>query len=307
VKRSLLLLALCAALAQAARPVRVLSLSFRDRPLDEICALIDQEAAKGVDIVVLPETWRGQNERSMEPLDGPTITALSALARKHHTWIVSPIDRLDGARRLNTAVLLDRSGKVAALYDKVYPFWSEFDLQPKVEVGRQPLVVQTDFGRLGLAICFDTNFPSLWQAMADQGAEIILWPSAYSAGTSLQAHALNHHFYIVTSTLKRDCIVYDITGEEILYRRSAAVTVTHVTLDLDRVIFHEDFNLAKRDKLLQEHGAEVELEKKLDREAWFVLRSRTPSASARALARQYGLEELRDYLRRSRLEIDRLR
>lgn len=85
------------------------------------------------------------------------------------------------------------------------------------------------------------------------------------------------------------------------------MVATHVTLDLDRGVYHEDFNVAKRNKLLKERGADVEMEKALEREAWFVLRSRKPDESARALAREYGLEELRDYLRRSRVQIDRMR
>src|SRR5262249_6296056 len=80
-----------------------------------------------------------------------------------------------------------------------------------------------------------------------------------------------------------------------------------VTLDLDRRIFHENFNLAKRDKLLQEHAGDVEQSEYLEREAWFVLGARRPGVSVRELARQYGLEELRDYIDRSRREIDGMR
>jgi hypothetical protein len=132
----------------------------------------------------------------------------------------------------------------------------------------------------------------------------VLWPSAYSAGTSLQAHALNHHYYTVTSTWTRDCIVYDITGEEILYQKSQDINVARITLDLDRRIYHENFNVAKRDRLLKEHGDAIEQDRWLKREQWFVLRARRPGVSARALAKQYGLEELRDYIDRSRREID---
>lgn len=289
------------------RPVRILSLSFKDKSLDRIRDLIDTEAAQGVDLVILPETWRGQNGHSMETLDGPTIKAMSALARKHHTYIVSPIDRQDGDRRLNSVVLLDREGKIAFIYDKVFPYWSEFDLQKKVEVGRAAPVYQADFGKVGFAICFDVNFPEVWNRLAEQGAELVVFPSAYSAGTTIQAHALIHHYYIVSSTGARDCTVYDITGEQILYQKSKDINVSHVTVDLDRRIFHENFNLAKRDKLLREHGDDVEQAEYLEREAWFVLRARRPGVSARELARQYGLEELRDYIDRSRREIDAMR
>lgn len=162
-------------------------------------------------------------------------------------------------------------------------------------------------GRLGLAICFDANFPEVWKHLADQGAEIVIFPSAYSAGTTLQAHALVNHFYIVTSTGAVDCVVYDITGAEILYEKSTEINITRVTLDLDRGIYHQNFNLDKRDRLLAERPDDVGQEIWLDREQWFVLCAKRPGVSARALAKEYGMEELRDYIDRSRREIDAMR
>ena len=293
---------------QPGRPVRITSLSFYDKGLDEIARLVDSEGAKGVDLIALPETWNMQYKNQPEPLDGPTVTTMQELAARHRTYLVCPIDRQDGDQRVNSAVLIDRLGRIGAVYDKVYPYWSEFDLSPCVQPAlTAPPVYDADFGRIGMAVCFDVNFPTVWQALADQGAELIIWPSAYSAGTSLQAHALNHHFYIVTATYTKDCLVYDITGQEILYEKSDELNISRVTLDLDRGIYHENFNMAKRDRLLAEHGDEVELELWLPREQWFVLRAKQPGVSARALARQYGLEELRDYLTRSRHAIDAMR
>ena len=69
-------------LAGQGRPVRLLSLSFNGESLETIRKLIDVEAAKGVDLVVLPETWRGQKDDTMETLDGPTINAMAALRGK---------------------------------------------------------------------------------------------------------------------------------------------------------------------------------------------------------------------------------
>ena len=286
------------------RPVRVVSLSFRDKALQEIVARVNREGARGADLIVLPETWRGQKGDTSEPLDGPTVTAMAALAARHSMYIVCPIDRKDGTRRLNTAVLLDRQGRVACAYDKVYPYWEEFDLDPPVMAGHVAPVVQTELGRIGLAICFDVNFPEVWQQLADQGAELVIWPSAYSAGMSLMAHAINHHYYIVTSTLLGDCLVFDITGRVIHDQRDKNLNISRVTLDLDRGIYHQNFNIGHRDRLLREHGEDVEQEEWLDREQWFVLRAKRQGVSARALARQYGLEELRDYINRSRRQID---
>ncbi|HEU5406579.1 MAG TPA: carbon-nitrogen hydrolase family protein, partial [Nitrospira sp.] len=224
----------------------------------------------------------------------------SALARKYNTYILSPIVT-NNDRRLNSAVLLDRHGNVVFVYDQVFP--SKINHEPTMNAGLSAPVYQADFGRIG----FDVNFPEVWKSLADHGAELVVWSSTYSGGASLQAHALNNHYYIVSATGARDCLVYDITGEQILYQKSKDINVTHVSLDLDRGIYSENSNIAKRNKLLKEHGDDVKLEKTLDREAWFVLRPRRPGVSARALAHQYGLEELRSYIDRSRRDIDTIR
>jgi predicted amidohydrolase len=289
------------------RPVRVVSLSFRGQPMRDVLSVVDAEGARGADLIVLPETWRGQNDHTRESLAGPTLRELGKLAKKYSTYIVSPIDRIDGDERLNSAVLLDRNGQVVGIYDKVYPYWAELEHAQPVKVAKNIPVFETDFGRLGIAICFDVNFPELWQGLADRGAELVIWPSAYSAGSSLQAHAINHHYYVVSSTHLGDCQVFDITGEKILDERGDGIHVSRITLDLDRGIYHDNFNGEGKDNLLRERGDEVELEKALDREQWFVLRAKRPGASARKLAEFYGLEELRDYISRSRREMDKHR
>lgn len=290
------------------RPVRITSLSFPNGvPLEEIARHVGKAGAAGADLIALPELCRGQDDKSREDLNGPTVTAMSALAKKHNTYISCPIDRTEGNHRFNTVVLIDRRGEVACTYDKVFPYWSEYDVHPAADVGDDVQVYEADFGKVGFATCYDVNFPEVWKRLADKGAEVVIWPSAYSAGTSLQAHALNHHYYIVSSTLMSDCFVYDITGEQILYKKSDRVNVASVTLDLDRGLYHINFNDGPRDKLLKEHPDKVEQEKWLEREQWFVLRAKLPGVSARALAREYGLEELRHYIDRSRRAIDERR
>jgi predicted amidohydrolase len=289
----------------AGRLVRITSISFPNGlSLDEIAEHVDKAGSASVDVIALPELCRGQNDKSEEDLHGPTVTTMAALAKKYKTYIVCPIDRRNKNLRLNTVVLLDRSGKVACVYDKVFPYWSEYDVHPSADVGEDAQMYRADFGLLGFATCFDVNFPEVWKRLSDKGAEVVIWPSAYSAGTSLQAHAINHHFYIVSATQTSDCLAYDITGEKLFYKKSENVNVATVTFDLDRGIYHENFNLANRDKLLKEHPEDVEQEKWMELEQWFVLKAKRPGVSARELAKQYGLEELRHYLDRSRRSID---
>jgi predicted amidohydrolase len=294
------------------RLVRAVSIGFTPGPsLEQIAGLVDKEGARGTDLIVLPETFRGQDEKSQETLDGPTVSALAHLAEKHRTYIVVPIDRKDGARRLNSSVALDRRGKIVGVYDKLYPFWvDEFTRRPPVQPGQEVTVISTDFGRLGLAICFDVNWAPLWQRLSDYGAEVVAWSSAYSAGRTLQARAIDFSYYIMSATWVPDCLVFDIDGTQLLYDKanSGNFNVTQFTFDLDRCIFHQDLNLPDRlAKLLKEHGEDVVQEKWLPMEGCFVLKAKRPGVSARALARQYGLEERRPYLNRSRSKVDEAR
>jgi predicted amidohydrolase len=294
------------------RPVRVVSIGFHaGRPLEEIVQLVDGQGAQGADIIAIPETCRGLNEKTREPLDGPTVSAMARLARKHRTYIVCPIDRQDRERHFNSAILLDRAGKVVCIYDKIFPVWQQECVPLGVVPGKEVRVYETDFGRVGFAICFDVNWAPLWKRLSDHGAELVIWPSAYSAGRSLQAQAILYNYYIVSATWWPDCHVFDIDGQLMLHDEhnlDSKTNITRVTLDLDRCVFHQDLNYPdKLKKLLAERGDDVEQEKWLPLEGWFVLRAKKPGVSARKLAAEYGLEELRHYINRSQCEIDKCR
>lgn len=295
-------------LDQIGRPVRVVSIGFvPGTPLQEVAALVDHEAAYGIDIITLPEYIRGIGEGTKETLSGPTLSLLAPLARKHRTYIACPINRDDGKSRFNSVVLLDREGQIVCVYNKVFPWVTEFDVAHPISPGTEVRVYPADFGRLGFATCFDINFPEVWQRLADQEAELVLWPSWYSGGSLLQAQALTFHVYVVSSTHTPDCSAYDITGQPLLYSRGSRLNVSRITLDLDRGIYGSDFNLSKRDKLLKEHSEDLIQEIWMPREEWFVLRAKRPGISARQLAREYGLEELPHSIARYRREIDNRR
>lgn len=302
------------------RPVRIISIGFTGRPedctpmnpyplrrLDEMVGYI--ESCAGVDetdMILLPEFWPGASV--IQDLEGEVITEMRRLAARYRTYMICPISRkTENIPKLNSAVLIDRQGEIVGVYDKHYPFWSEYDIDPAPAPGQEIPVFDTDFGRIGMAICFDANFPDVWDALGRQGAEIVFWPSAYSAGTQLQAHALNHNYYIVTATTAGDCLAYDINGQEILYECSPDVNITRLTLDLDRCIFHDNFNIEALEKLIQDHGDEVEIELRMPKESWFILRTKQDGVPIRPLADQYGLTGLRAYKYDSQFRIDSLR
>ena len=287
------------------RKIQVVSLSFNNKSADEILKLVEKEAQQNCDIIVLPEMWMG--DKYIETIDisceNSGVTGqLQNIAKTYGVYILNSTYReTETTPRLNSGALIGRDGTIIGIYDKNYPYWDEYDLKPPACPGSDVPVFETDFGRVGIAICFDANFPSVWEELAEKGADIVFWTSAYSGGSSLQAHAINHHYYIVSSTLCNDCAVIDITGKEIYYQKSdSGVNISRVEIDMNREIFHENFNMgSKLERLLNEH-AEITVESHLEREQWFVLHSKNEGVQIREIAAQYSMEELRAYKRRSR-------
>lgn len=288
------------------RVVHITSLSFRDQPVEKILGIVEDEAKKGCDLIALPESWTGNTP---ETLEEGTTARMREIAKQYGVYIVNAVFlHTPEHPRTNSSILIDRQGEIMGIYNKMYPFWNEFDMEPPVFVGEEAPVFETDFGRVGLAICFDANFNRVWEELSDNRADLVVWSSAYSAGTSLQAHAINYNYAIVTSNLVCDCVAYDINGEKIFYQKGeeGQVLVSHVEIDTNRAIFHENFNWWEhKDQLLQEHP-EVTLEQYKWREQWFILKG-TEEVQIKELAASYEMEELAAYKRRSRDAINAMR
>lgn len=286
----------------AVRPVTIASICGHNDNTAEFLRLIAQAAREHPDLILLPENWQD----TFETIESPMIQHLQATAKEHHTYILHPtqLQNPDGTAT-NTALLIDRAGKITGRYDKIYPYWSELD--NIIPGALEQNIISCDFGKLAVFICFDTNFPEIWAAAARQGADLVAWPSAYGAGRQLQAHALNYHYPIVTATLEGYCMAFDLDGELIVSVHGDTHYIQYISLDLDRSIFHENFNSKKLALLLNEHPARIEVEKRWPAEQWIVIRSAQANVSAKKVCAQAGMEELRAYKLRSREAIDRKR
>jgi predicted amidohydrolase len=259
---------------------------------------LETAGQQGVDIACLPEEFSGT---TAETIPGPTTNAVAELARKHHMYVVCPIrEQAAVGHHYNTAVLLDRAGKVQGRYRKVFVFWGE-----GLNVSRDGVpVFDTDFGRIAVLTCFDANFDELWQDAERKGAEIVFWPSAYGGGMPLNGYAMIHNYNVVP--VGRGNII-DNLGKTIDNVEKPRPQQFIAMLDLDRTLVHTNFNKEKVAKLLREHQGEVAQEQFLDMESWYVLRSVKPGVLVRDLCKQYQIETLREYRQRSRTQINEAR
>jgi predicted amidohydrolase len=145
--------------------------------------LIDEAAARGADLVVLPElansgyVFASRAEAfdlAEEVPDGPTTAAWAERARAHGLHIVAGICERDGANLYNSAVVIAPEGPIGT-FRKVH-LWNEENLW--FEPGDLGFpVFHTAIGRIGVGICYDGWFPETYRLAALQGADIVCVPT----------------------------------------------------------------------------------------------------------------------------------
>jgi len=180
-------------------------------------------ATSGARLLVLPELFLSGyrlDERLAvvaEPLDGPSVARLKEISARHELALVVGLpERADG-RLYNAAVAIDARGHVAGRYRKIHLFGPD---EPRFfTAGTEPCVVDLDGMRVGLAICYDIEFPEVARALVRAGAEMICVPTAnmhpyVSVPTTLvRARALENGVPVIYANHCGSCGPLQFTGD----------------------------------------------------------------------------------------------
>lgn len=277
-----------------------------------IDAMARQAAEKypgdGLDLAILPETavtsTFGQASARAIPLDGPVRETCGALARRYRTYLVVPMDLAEegpkGTTYSNAAVLFDRRGEVAGVYRKAHPvaLVGSDELEGGITPGRDYPVFDCDFGKLGIQICWDIQFDEGWRALAEQGAEIIAWPSASPATAQPAARAGRHRYYIVSSTWREDATVFEPTGLVAAQVEAPGKVLVH-RLDLSYAVLGWSAPLRDGEALSRKYGERVGYHYE-PREDLGLFWSNDPNTTIGQMIRSLGLEEIDAQVERNR-------
>jgi predicted amidohydrolase len=183
---------------------------------------VERLAADGAEIIFTPEMC-GLLDRDSTRLaaavrseaDDPALAALAAVARAHAVTVAvgSLAIRDEGAARLaNRSFVIGPDGSIVARYDKMHlfdvdlPNGERYRESASFVAGEGVVLAELDWGRLGLAICYDLRFPALHAALARAGAEVIAQPAAFTVPTGeahwhvlLRARAIETGAFIVAA------------------------------------------------------------------------------------------------------------
>ncbi len=202
--------------------VRVAAVQMASGPtvtanLEEAFRLIEEAAAKGAQLVVLPEYFciMGMKDTDKlavreQPGEGEIQNFLSETAKRFGIWLaggsvplVSPVS----SKVYNSCLVYDGQGQQVARYDKIHLFGlslgsENFAEERTIDAGNKIVAIDSPFGRMGLSICYDLRFPELYRMMGK--VDIILAPSAFTAITGkahwetlIRARAIENQAYLI--------------------------------------------------------------------------------------------------------------
>jgi predicted amidohydrolase len=229
--------------APAPRKVKVASINHRPRNtkspqanLEQFSKLIDEAGAQKADIICLPEgtTVCGTGLsyfQVSEPIPGPATEFLGQCAVRNKAWVVAGIYEREGKSVYNTSVLLSRDGKLAGKYRKVCLPREEID--DGITPGHEYPVFDTDFGRIGMMICWDISYPEVARELSARGAEMIFMPIWGGNETLAKARAIENQIYLISSGYNFPTAIYNKAGDEIAKSPDSS-SVIYADIDLNQ-------------------------------------------------------------------------
>jgi len=252
------------------------------------------------DIICLSELFlkrliAGYSEEKAESVPGPIVSRFGEFAKTHNCYIICPIYTKKEGQVFNSAVLIGRDGNVVGEYNKIHPTDGEINrgTTPGAII---PPVFKTDFGLIGIQICFDAHWPEQWSSLKDSGAEIVFWPTMFNGGKILNSHALLNNYYIV-SNYGSTARIIDISGDE-LFRSGARQSGICVPLNLDKKAIHGDIGTRKINAIQKKYGRKI-IVNTYRYESFFTLESHSQDITVEQVMEEFELITFHSFIKRS--------
>lgn len=239
--------------APSARRIRVVTTRIQPEPgatveknLALMAETLDRAAAQKPDLVLFTENLVDRSamrplEETSQTIPGPATDMLAERARRYKTWVATSLHEREGDLLYNTAVLIDREGRIAGKYRKVHLAMAEGE--NGITPGSDYPVFDTDFGKVGMLVCWDNWFGEAARAMRLKGAEILLLPIA---GDSVP----DNHWDIISRARAIDNAVYLVAASTYAMSPSRIIDPNGIVLaEASAGIAAADIELTKRTRV----------------------------------------------------------
>lgn len=186
-------------------------------------ACIREAAESGAKIISLPEMWNCPYSNDYfrdfaEPEEGESVGMMSELAKELGIYLIGgTIPELEEGKVYNTAFCFGKGGQIIGKHRKVHLF--DIDVEGKfrfmesdtLTAGDRLTVIDTEFCKVGVAICYDVRFPEWFRKMALEGAKLIVLPAAFNTTTGpvhwdllMRSRAMDNQVYFAANAPAQD-------------------------------------------------------------------------------------------------------
>lgn len=257
------------------------------------------------DLIVVPEACDRPRGLAPEALSQYFVTRgtqvqefFATVARENQCYIVYSAKRVmdDGTFR-NSSVLLDRQGKVAGIYNKNHLTIGEID--NGILCGNSAPVIECDFGRVAMAICFDLNFDELRLQYVAAKPDLILFSSMYHGGLMQQywAYSCRCHFIGAIAGRATPSEIRNPLGNTIASNTNY-FDYAVAKINLDCALVHLDENWGRLEAMKAKYGPKVKITDP-GQLGPVLISSEHETISIDAMIEEFELERLDDYMARS--------
>ena len=189
----------------------------KEKNLENATSMINESISKNADFIILPEMFNCPYsndkfiEYAEEDFNSQTLGKISSLAKKNNRYILAgSIPEKEEDKLYNTSYLFDRQGNIIAKHRKMHLF--DIDVKGKITfkesdvltAGDDFTIADTEFGKIGIGICYDVRFPELARIMVENGALMLIYPGAFNMTTGpahwellFRSRALDNQVYCV--------------------------------------------------------------------------------------------------------------
>jgi hypothetical protein len=252
------------------------------------------------DLIVLPEfcDMSGAGDAYLRVRKNQVLDYLSSVARSNHCYIAFGMKREEsqGVWR-NSCVIIDRKGGIAGIYDKNFPTIGE--MEDGINASNMAPIINCDFGRVGVAICFDLNFDELMDHYSKLKPDLIIFSSMYHGGVAQSIWAYKCRSYFVGSVYRENPSEIRNPMGEIVATSTNYYDFTVAKINLDCRLVHLDYNQSKLIDLKEKYGTNVTISDP-GRLGSVLVTSEDKNVTADQMIKEFGIELLDDYLNRAR-------
>jgi beta-ureidopropionase len=271
---------------------------------EQVYDILKEVAIYKPDFVVLPESfpWVQNTLKIGEKvaISDKVQEKLSDFAKQNNCYTLCPAYTSGNGKNFNSIVVFDRNGKKIGIYNKIHATEGEIKNRG-ISCGEliQP-AIETEYGPIGIQICYDINWDDGWQMLRKQGAKIIFWCSAVDGGKMVNTKAWQHKCIVASSTLKNTSKVCDISGETITQTGIWHPNYYCAPVNLGKV-FLTTYDYLRQFRMIEKkYGRKVRLTT-FHEEEWTIIESLSPDIFVKDIMKEFGMNTHEEDIRNAEI------